>query len=129
MTSYTILAAPPSDSGSGNPLGSPLLMMVLMVVIFYFLIIRPGQRQKKEQQARIASIEKCDKVITVGGLHGAVHHISDKTVTLKLAEGIFVPFEKSAIQSVNKIRSEDSSRNGDDKNDNKAAQQKPNKRH
>ncbi|NIP93352.1 MAG: preprotein translocase subunit YajC, partial [Akkermansiaceae bacterium] len=34
-----------------------------------------------------------------------VHHISDKTVTIKLAEGVFVPFEKSSIQSVHKVRS------------------------
>ena len=108
MTPYSILAAPapPKDPGAANPLASPIVMMVLMVVIFYFLIIRPGQRQKKAQQARIANLEKGDKVVTVGGLHGTVHHISDRTVTLKLSEGVFVPFEKSAVQSVRKLRSD-----------------------
>ena len=110
MNCYTLLAADPPNkkpSGSTSPFGSPIVMMVLMVVIFYFLIIRPGQRQKKEQAARVAAIQKGDKVVTVGGLHGTVHHISERTVTLKLSEGVFVPFEKSAVQNVNKVRNDD----------------------
>ena len=107
MNTYTILAAEPAPTdGPQSPLGSPIVMMVLMVVIFYFLIIRPGQRQKKEQAARIAAMQKGDKVVTIGGLHGTIHHISERTVTLKLSEGVFVPFEKSAVQAVNKVRSD-----------------------
>ncbi|MDB4727082.1 preprotein translocase subunit YajC, partial [bacterium] len=42
-------------------------------------------------------------VITTGGLHGLVHHVSDKTVTLKVtSEGALMKFEKPAIQVVNK---------------------------
>jgi len=79
---------------------SQLMPFVLLIVIFYFLLIRPQQKQRKELEARVASMKKGDKVITAGGIHASVHHISDKTVTLKLSEGIFVPFEKSSIQSV-----------------------------
>lgn len=112
MTSYTILAAdPPADkkdpAGGGSFLGSPIFMMFLIFIMMYFLLIRPQSKQRKEQQARVASMEKGDKVISIGGLHGTVHHISDRTVTVKLAEGVFVPFEKSAIQSVSKVRKGD----------------------
>ena len=82
--------------------GSPIVMIVLMIVMFYFLLIRPQQKQRKEQEARVNSLEKGDKVVTIGGLHSVVHHISEKTVTLKLSEGVFVPFEKSSVQSVEK---------------------------
>lgn len=77
-------------------------MLGLMLVMMYFLIIRPQSKQRKELQARIDSMEKGDKVVTAGGMHATVHHISKTTVTLKLSEGIFVPFEKSSVQRVEK---------------------------
>ncbi|MGJ8694903.1 MAG: preprotein translocase subunit YajC [Verrucomicrobiaceae bacterium] len=100
MTSTFFLAASQQDPGL---FGNPIVMIILMIVMFYFLLIRPQQKQRKEQQARVNSMEKGDKVVTIGGLHSTVHHISEKTVTLKLSEGVFVPFEKSSIQSVEKI--------------------------
>ncbi|MDB4408443.1 preprotein translocase subunit YajC [Akkermansiaceae bacterium] len=98
MTTLHIFAAAENQGLFGNP----IVMIVLMIVMFYFLLIRPQQKQRKDQEARVNSIEKGDKVVTVGGLHSVVHHISEKTVTLKLSEGVFVPFEKSSIQSVEK---------------------------
>ena len=47
--------------------------------------------------------EGAPKIISIGGLHGTVHHISQTTVTVKLSEGVFVPFEKDAIRSVTKV--------------------------
>ena len=93
MTDSFILA-----QASGG--GSPIIMMVLMVIIFYFLLIRPQQKQRKELEARVAALKKGDQIITAGGIHASVHHISEKTVTLKLSEGVFVPFEKTSIQTV-----------------------------
>lgn len=85
----------------GNPspglLGNPLVMIVLMIIMFYFLLIRPQKKQRQEQEARVAALKKGDKVVTIGGMHGIVHAISPETVTLKLSEGVFVPFNKSAI--------------------------------
>lgn len=72
-------------------------MIVLMIVMFYFLLIRPQKKQRQEQEARVAALSKGDKVITIGGMHGIVHSISKETVTLKISEGVFVPFNKSAI--------------------------------
>jgi preprotein translocase subunit YajC len=91
-------------SGLQQLLAGPIPMIVALFLMMYFLLIRPQKKQRKELAARVASIEKGDKVVTIGGLHSSVHHISDKTVTLKLAEGVFVPFEKSAIQTVIKAK-------------------------
>ena len=94
----------PTPSGFEQFMGSGAPMIIALVLMMYFLLIRPQKKQRKELEARVASIEKGDEVVTIGGLHSKVHHISDKTVTLKLAEGVFVPFEKSAIQTVNKAK-------------------------
>ncbi|HJM63821.1 MAG: preprotein translocase subunit YajC [Roseibacillus sp.] len=104
MKFYSIIAAdPPTGEASQNPMGSMWVMLILMFVIMYFLILRPQSKAKKEQAQRVSSLEKGDKIVTIGGLHGAVHHISKTTVTVKLSEGVFVPFEKDAIRSVAKV--------------------------
>ncbi len=100
-------------SGLQALLAGPIPMIVALFLMMYFLLIRPQKKQRKELEARVASIEKGDKVVTVGGLHSVVHHISDKTVTLKLSEGVFVPFEKSAVQNVIKSKKGDSSSKSD----------------
>ena len=77
-------------------------MIGLMIVMFYFLLIRPQKKQRQELEARIASMAKGDKIITIGGMHGIVHHISKETVTIKISEGVFVPFNKTSIATVEK---------------------------
>lgn len=87
-----------------NPglLGNPLVMIGLMIVMFYFLLIRPQKKQRQELEARIASMSKGDRVVTIGGMHAIVHHISKETVTLKVSEGVFIPFNKTSIATVEK---------------------------
>jgi preprotein translocase subunit YajC len=102
MNSFIIPATSLLGAGN-NPLGSMPIFIGLMFVMMYFLIIRPQSKQKKEQAARVSSMEKGDKIISIGGLHGTVHHLSKTTVTVKLSEGVFVPFEKEAIRSVEKV--------------------------
>ena len=84
MKYYSLIAAaPPSEGAQQNPMGSMWVMLILMFVIMYFLIIRPQSRQRKEQAARVASLEKGDRIITIGGLHGVVHQVGKSTVTIK----------------------------------------------
>ncbi len=96
----TVLAQ--NSSGGGNPLGSGWLLPVLMIVMFYFLLIRPQQRQRKELQKRIESLQTGDKVVTTAGIYAIVHNIKEKTVVLKVAEGTMIEFDKQAISTVQK---------------------------
>ncbi|MEM7296425.1 MAG: preprotein translocase subunit YajC, partial [Pseudomonadota bacterium] len=84
MKFHTILAADPpakpaKPQGGDSLLGSPFFFFGIILLMMYFLLIRPQSKQRKEQAARIASMEKGDKVVSIGGLHGVVHHISEKT--------------------------------------------------
>ena len=104
MTSIPLLIAntPTPPQGPAGILASPLFMMGLMIVMFYFLLIRPQQRQRKEQQARIAALQAGDKVVTSAGIHAIVHNVKEHTVVLKVAEGTMIEFDKLAITSVHK---------------------------
>jgi len=106
----TFLAQTPAPAQGQNPggfLGNPMLMMGILFVMFYFLLIRPQQRQRKELQARINALQAGDRVITTAGIHGLVHHIKERTVTVKVAEGVMLEFDKAAVATVLKKDSDE----------------------
>jgi preprotein translocase subunit YajC len=98
-TLFTTLAQQTGGTGGGGG-STQLLMLGLMVVMFYFLLIRPQQRQRKEMQKRIDSMQTGDKVVTTAGIHGLVHNIKEKTVVIKIADSTMVEFDKPAIAQV-----------------------------
>ncbi|MDR3562721.1 MAG: preprotein translocase subunit YajC [Negativicutes bacterium] len=70
---------------------------LLMMVIFYFLFYRP---QKKEQQKRnelLNSLKKGDRIITAGGMYGTITALSEKTVTIQVADKVQVDFSRSSV--------------------------------
>jgi preprotein translocase subunit YajC len=93
-----ILAEAAGPSGASSY--QPFIMMGLMVVMFYFLLIRPQQKQRKELQQRIDSMQAGDRVITSAGIHGLVHNIREKTVVVKIADNTMVEFDKAAMAIV-----------------------------
>ncbi|MFZ9938482.1 MAG: preprotein translocase subunit YajC [Luteolibacter sp.] len=102
LITFLAQAQPAAPQGPAGLLGSPIVMMVLMVVMFYFLLIRPQQRQRKELQARIASLQAGEKVVTTAGIHGIIHNVKEHTVVVKVAEGTMIEFDKPAIAAVHK---------------------------
>ncbi|WP_062355537.1 preprotein translocase subunit YajC [Bacillus kwashiorkori] len=84
----------------GNPLFSTLIMIILMFVIFYFLLIRPQQKRQKAVQQMQASLEKGDKIVTIGGLHGTIDSIDEGTIVIKCGDGSRLTYDRNAIRDV-----------------------------
>ena len=97
MNSLVLMAA---DSTSSASLTSSLLMFVLIILIFYFLIYRPQKKRDKEAKAMLAAMKKGDKVVTIGGIHGTIVTVKDKTVVIKVDDSARIEFSKEAISSV-----------------------------
>jgi preprotein translocase subunit YajC len=89
----------PSSNGGGN-LMSTLIMFGAIFLIFYFMIIRPQQKRAKEREKLLSNLEKGDKVVTSGGVHGTIAGIDEKTVLLAITDNVKVKVERSAITSV-----------------------------
>ena len=65
--------------------GSPfefLFPMAMIFLIFYFLLIRPQQKRQREHDEMLKAVEKGDRVVTAGGLHGEVIGSSEDVLTL-----------------------------------------------
>jgi preprotein translocase subunit YajC len=90
----------PSPDGGGGSLVSTLIMFGAIFLIFYFMIIRPQQKRAKERDKMLSNIEKGDKVVTSGGMHGIIAGLDEKTVLLAISENVKVKVERSAITNV-----------------------------
>jgi preprotein translocase subunit YajC len=60
-----------------NQLLGPIFMYGAIFAIFYFILIRPGQKQRKAQDALIREVKKGDEIVTTGGVIGEVIHIRE----------------------------------------------------
>ena len=94
LTSILLQAAPAQPGGGGPQFW---IMMGLLMVVFWFFMIRPQQKKAKDAKKFRETLQKGTKVITIGGLHGKVIDVSDKTVLIEAADGVKLRFEKSAI--------------------------------
>ena len=61
-----------------------VLQLVLLGVIFYFFMIRPENKRRKAIATMQSSLEKGDRVVTIGGIHGRIHALEQETVTLMM---------------------------------------------
>ncbi len=86
----------------GGPLGSPILLPILMIVVMYFIIFRPQQKRMKEHQKLISAVQVDDHVIMEGGEHGIITSVKDRTVMVKVADGVKIQYERSKIAAVTK---------------------------
>ncbi|WLR49987.1 preprotein translocase subunit YajC [Bacillus tianshenii] len=77
-----------------------VLPIILMFAIFYFLLIRPQQKKQKQVQEMQASIQKNDRVITIGGLHGKIDAVDEDTVVILCGDGSRLTFDRNAVREV-----------------------------
>ncbi len=102
MNNLLAQAEQAAPGGLSGIFGNPIFMMVIIAVLFWVMLIRPQRKAQKEQQNRISSLEKGDKVVTNAGIHGRIEKIDEKTVMLKIAEGVIIEVEKNVIVHVEK---------------------------
>lgn len=95
MIPHTILL----QAAQGGGAGQQLLMILMIVVVFYFFMIRPQMKKAKMEKEFKTSLNKGDKVVTIGGAHGKIVEVQDTTFLIELADNVKVKFEKSAISA------------------------------
>ncbi|MCX7023280.1 MAG: preprotein translocase subunit YajC [Spirochaetes bacterium] len=99
-TLFTSLPVIQAQAEASGQLMTTLITFGAVFLIMYLLIIRPQNKQKKELQKMIETLQKNDKVITIGGVHGTVVSTRDNTVVIKVDEGCKIEFSKSAVATV-----------------------------
>jgi preprotein translocase subunit YajC len=73
------------QAASTNSFLSGILPIVLMFGIAYFLIFMPVQKQRKQQQQMLKSLQNGQTVLTSGGIIGTIVAVnSDDTLILRV---------------------------------------------
>lgn len=77
------------------------LPLVLMFGIFYFLLILPQQRKQKKWQQMLSTLKAGDKVVTSGGIRGAIISIKEDALVLRVApDNLRIEVTRSSIVSL-----------------------------
>jgi preprotein translocase subunit YajC len=101
-----IPAALAQDAVPAVPMDSQTTLMnylpfILIFGVFYFLVIRPQQKKLSEQEKMIKALQRGDRVVTSGGIHGKITKIDEDTqVMLEIAEGVQIKIDRDNITAL-----------------------------
>jgi len=95
-----LLIAMSPQGGEGGSMVSTIIMFGAIFLIFYFMIIRPQPKKSKDRAKLLSNLEKGDKVVTSGGIHGIISGLDEKTCLLQVSDNLKIKVERSAIGTV-----------------------------
>ncbi len=72
--------------------------MIAIIAIFYFLMIRPQQKQAKMLREMRDALQKDDRVVTSGGIHGVITNLKGDVVTVRIADGVKIDVDRNSLQ-------------------------------
>ena len=84
----------PSDPNAPQPAMPPrrgfdmqsLIFIGLMFAVMYFLLFRGPRRKQQKHKQMVQTLQKNDRIRTIGGIIGTVVDIKEDEVTLKIDE-------------------------------------------
>jgi preprotein translocase subunit YajC len=99
MTFFSFLML--QQTAGSNPIMG-LLLPLALVAIFYLLVFMPMQRQKKQQQQMLKTLENGSQVLTTGGIIGTIVSVNaDDTLTLRVKpDNLKLQVARSAVASL-----------------------------
>lgn len=95
------LFAQAPEAGGGDGMMTMIMIFAFVMIFFWFFMLRPQQKQEEKHRKMMESLDRNDRVFTVGGLVGTIHSIDREKneVVLKVddSNGTKVHFLISAI--------------------------------
>ncbi len=92
---------PPNQSGS---LFFNFGYIFIIFFIFYFLVLRPQKQKEKEHQKQIQELKKNDEIVTIGGIHGTIINVKEKTFIVRIDDNTKIEIEKSSVSRITKAQ-------------------------
>ena len=81
-----------------------VIYIIAIVAMFYFFGIKPSQKERKKQEALLASVAVGDTVLTTSGFYGVIIDMTDDTVIVEFGnnKNCRIPMQKAAIAQLEK---------------------------
>lgn len=106
MYFFVAMAQPSGAAGQQSSPIAAFMPLILIFIIFYFLLIKPQQKKQKEHQRMLSNIQKGDKVITTGGIHGMAANVKDDVISVKIAENVKIDVSRNCIATIKREKAE-----------------------
>ena len=87
----------PADAEGGTSVWPMLIFVVLLFVLMYFTMIRPQRKRQQEHRHMIEELQRGDRVVTAGGIHGTIESISEDSVLIKIESGATMRVAKGSV--------------------------------
>ncbi|HNP49701.1 MAG TPA: preprotein translocase subunit YajC [Bacteroidia bacterium] len=85
-------------SGQGGGI-MQIVFLVSIIVVFYLFMIRPQVKKQKAEKEFRETLTKGTKVVTIGGIHGRILEVNDRTFMIEIDTNVKVRVEKSAVSA------------------------------
>jgi len=99
LNTMFILLQDAAPEGAAGGYGQ-FIFLIGILVVFYFFMIRPQQKRAKEERTFREGLNKGDKVMTIGGIHGIIESIEETSVLLKVDGSTKLRMEKSSLRAI-----------------------------
>jgi preprotein translocase subunit YajC len=84
-----------AQGGGMNPANLNMIML-LVVGTMFFVMFRSQRQKQKEADDLQKAIQPGDDIVTIGGAHGTVTTVKEKTLVVRVAEGK-IEYDRTAI--------------------------------
>ena len=92
-----MLTFPLAQAASGGLFGNPLLLLGLLFLVMWFTMIRPQAKQAKAHRELVGGLSKGDRIVTVGGIHGTIREVDEKTILVDVDGGTKLRVDKGKV--------------------------------
>jgi preprotein translocase subunit YajC len=84
---------------AGGSSSMSLIFLVAIIVVFYLFMIRPQMKKQKAERDFRNTLQKGAKIVTIGGIHGKIIDVTDRTFLVEIDTNVKVRVEKTAVSA------------------------------
>lgn len=85
------------QGGDTMAMFNSLWPFILMGGIFYFMLWKPQKKEQQRRQDLLNGLKLGDEIITIGGIYGTITAVSERKVTVKVADGVEIDMSRNAV--------------------------------
>lgn len=75
-------------------------MIVAMIAVFYLFLIRPQSQKAKEEEKYRKGLQKGDRVMTSGGIHGTVVSTEGRYAQIEIAKDTRIKVQLATLNPI-----------------------------
>ena len=87
------------QAAAGGSAFQQIIPIALIMIVFYFFMIRPQTKKQRLEREFKDSLKEGERVVTIGGVHGKIISVKEKTFIIEIAKEVRVEIEKTAISA------------------------------